>query len=123
METNKQKSKRLRKEFNTACRERDGNQCVFCVDTPLDDVRVIHRDSPAKPSTIAVHHITDRHEMPNGGYAEENGMCLCDAHHELAELFHVSNGEKWMEGMHPDDLYKLIGSSKEIALKACENLK
>jgi len=42
-------------------------------------------------------------------------------HHEAAEVFHVSKGEEWI--IHPDDLYKLIGSSKEKALKACENLK
>jgi len=72
---------------------------------------------------VAVHHIQDRHEMPNDGYAKENGICLCEEHHELAEVFHVSNGENWTEGMHPDDLYEKIGSSREIALKACEELK
>jgi|APSaa5957512622_1039677.scaffolds.fasta_scaffold07414_9 hypothetical protein len=131
METKKQKLKRLRKEFNHACRVRDGGQCVCCIDDPVVTTGTLPSgdklwSSASKrknvfQSEIAVHHITDRHEMPNDGYAEENGICVCEFHHEAAEVFHVSKGEEWI--IHPDDLYKLIGSSKEKALKACENLK
>jgi hypothetical protein len=40
-----------------------------------------------------------------------------------AELFHISGGELWEPGMHPDDLYQLIGSSKELAMQSSERLK
>lgn len=120
METNKQKMKRLRKEFNLACRERDGEQCVCCIDNPLNWDR---KKQIITPSEITVHHITDRHEMPNDGYAKENGICLCDAHHKLAEVFHTSKGKKCSNGMCPNNLYEKIGSSKKIAFKACEKLK
>jgi len=32
-------------------------------------------------------------------------------------LFHISGGKEWYEDMHPDDLYELIWSSKEQAIK------
>lgn len=41
----------------------------------------------------------------------------------LAEKFHISGDTEWEPGMHPDDLYKLIGSSYEMAVKASERLK
>lgn len=31
------------------------------------------------------------------------------------EQFHISGGAKWEEGLHPDDLYRMIGSSREQA--------
>jgi hypothetical protein len=47
-----------------------------------------------------------------------NGITLCDGeggHHMMAEQFHISGGETWVPGMHPDDLYARIGSSRERA--------
>ncbi len=64
------------------------------------------------------HHITDADLMPAGGYVVENGISLCPEDHIRAERFHSSGGTQWEPGMHPDDLYRLIGSSKEIALAA-----
>lgn len=69
--------------------------------------------------------------MPNGGYVKENGISLCknpihqdkQSCHLRAEKFHISGGKNWEPGLHPDDLYKLIGSSKELAIKASEQLK
>jgi hypothetical protein len=66
--------------------------------------------------------------MPNGGYVKENGITLCDDNdgyegcHMKAELFHISEGVEWTVGMHPDDLYRLIGSSKELAIRKSELL-
>lgn len=60
-----------------------------------------------------VHHIIDRSEMPNQGYVKENGITLCEPCHEKAELFH-SKGLV-VEGWTPTDLFKVIGSSKELA--------
>jgi len=58
--------------------------------------------------------------MPNGGYCKENGISLCDECHEYAELWHQT-GET-LEGFYPNDLYPLIGSSHEKAVKASERL-
>lgn len=61
--------------------------------------------------------------MPNGGYVRENGITLCQAeHHMMAEQFHISGGKNWHQGMHPDDLYRMIGSSYEEAVRASERL-
>jgi len=61
--------------------------------------------------------------MPNGGYVKENGITLCEIHHMLAEKFHISEGAEWEENMHPNDLYKLIDSSCELAYSNSERLK
>ena len=58
--------------------------------------------------------------MPNGGYVKENGISVCDDCHFNAEQFWIT-GEA-VEGFHPTDLYNLIGSSHEIAVKASERL-
>ena len=34
-----------------------------------------------------------------------------------AEKFHITGGEEWEKNLHPDDLYELIGSSKELAIE------
>lgn len=39
-----------------------------------------------------------------------------------AELYHQSEKTKWHLNMHPNDLFKLIGSSQELAIKASEKL-
>lgn len=98
------KKKEIRNNFRTKVFSRDKNKCVLC----------------QKPAVDA-HHITDRNEMPNGGYVLENGISLCESCHLLAEEYHISNGEKYT--YHPDDLYKLIGSSKQKAIKASESLR
>ncbi len=68
--------------------------------------------------TLNAHHITDRSKMPNGGYIKENGITVCeDGCHMKCEKFHISDGVEWEEGLHPDDLYKKIKSSKEESIK------
>lgn len=63
------------------------------------------------------HHITDRNEMPNGGYVKENGITLCkEKCHMKAEKFHMTGGKEWEDGFHPDDLYEKIDSSKGKAV-------
>ena len=62
--------------------------------------------------------------MPNGGYVKENGITLCkNVCHMRAEKFHMTNGIEWEADMHPDDLYKLIDSSKEDAIQISKRLK
>lgn len=66
---------------------------------------------------LDAHHITDRNELPNGGYVKENGITLCKKEcHMKAEKFHISGGKDFVIGFHPDDLYKKIDSSKGKAL-------
>lgn len=93
--------KLIRQRFRESVFERDGNKCVFCEKDAVD-----------------AHHITDRNKMPNGGYVKENGISLCHEHHRIAEKYHETGGKDWIEGFHPDDLYRKIGSSKEIALQS-----
>jgi hypothetical protein len=101
----KQDQKRWRKSFNEECLERDHHKCKFCERT--DD--------------LDVHHITDRHEIINGGYTKSNGITLCDEHHILCEEFH-STGSCLFK-YHPDQLYKMIGSSYQKAINDSLNLK
>lgn len=96
----------IRQDFRIAVFDRDGHQCVFC---------------EAK-GNLDAHHITDRSKMPNGGYVKENGITLCPEHHLKAEQYHMSDGKSWHEGLHPNDLYVMINSSYELAVKKSENL-
>jgi len=94
--------KQIRINFRTVVFERDHNKCVFCGKDAVD-----------------AHHITDRNDecFINGGYVLENGISLCEEHHLICERFHISEGEEWHYGYHPDDLYKRINSSKKLAIK------
>lgn len=95
--------KEVRKRFRTAVFERDGYKCKIC---GFDH-----------PDALDAHHITDRNEMPNGGYVSENGITLCTIScHQLAEEYHRT-GEP-VPGYSPKELYELIGSSKHKAVEA-----
>lgn len=69
---------------------------------------------------LDAHHITDRNEMPNGGYVPENGIALCGPCHEKAEQFHATGVA--LPGFAPEELYKVIGSSRDAAEKASRRL-
>ena len=92
--------KQIRIIFRKNVFERDNYKCVFCNKKAVD-----------------AHHITDRNEIPNGGYIIENGISVCDEHHIICEKYHITGGKEWHNGYHPDDLYKKINSSKELAIK------
>lgn len=101
----------VRKKFRNSVFKRDNFTCQVCktkrCDTDLD-----------------AHHITDRSEIENGGYVKENGITVCkDVCHMKCELYHISGGEDWNTGLHPDDLYRKIGSSKDLAIEKSLNLK
>lgn len=102
--------KRIRQEFRDAVFERDGNKCRVC-GWSIQTAEV----------QLDAHHITDRTLMPNGGYVVENGISLCPAHHEMAEAFHSTG--KPVPGFSPNNLYNLIGSSYDRAVRASEKLK
>ena len=100
--------KRIRKEFREAVFARDGWQCIMCglVACPAEAEEVLD-----------AHHITDRNEMPNGGYVPENGGSLC----KVEENCHLK-AEKREPGYEPETLYQRIGSSYEKAFEASERL-
>ena len=98
--------KMVRHLFKDAVFNRDKHKCVLCPYT----------------KDLDAHHITDRNEMPNGGYVVENGITLCPEHHIDAERFHVTGGQDWVEDMHPNDLYRKINSSKFKATEASRHI-
>jgi len=99
--TDKQKHKQWRQAFREGCLARDKNRCVVCGST----------------ESLDVHHIADRHQMPNGGYVLSNGITLCggdnpESCHMKAERYHASGYAEWFDGYLPFELYELIGSSQ-----------
>jgi hypothetical protein len=103
--------KEIRNRFRNEVFTRDQNTCKVCGKR--------HSDR----SDLDAHHITNRKEMPNGGYVKENGITVCkNVCHMQVERFHITGGEEWINGLHPDDLYNKIGSSYEIAYKESEKL-
>ncbi len=97
--------KKIRNLFRSAVFERDKYACRIC----------------KNPKSLDAHHITDRNQLPNGGYVKENGISLCPECHIKAEIYH-STGTA-LEGFSPKDLYKLIGSSYNEAYEASLKLK
>lgn len=109
------KKQKIRETFRNDVFKRDKYSCKVCDKKYTQDTAIQFLDA---------HHITDRNEMPNGGYVKENGISVCQEEcHRMVEAFHVSQGDWWEEGLHPDDLYKMIGSSKELAIEKSHNLK
>lgn len=102
--------KEVRNKFRSAVFKRDGCTCRVC--------------STKRPEEeLDAHHITDRSLMANGGYVASNGITVCkDECHMKVEKFHISGGMEWEDGLHPDDLYRKIGSSREQADKDSERL-
>lgn len=100
----------IRANFRRKVFNRDKYRCVTC-GVPETDVE-----------KLDAHHITDRNDMPNGGYVMENGISLCPPCHLKAEIYHQTNGWNWGRGFHPNTLYFLIGSSPQEAREASQVL-
>ena len=109
----KDQKKLVREAFRESVFARDKYQCQVCGKQWNDT------DTDPALAKINAHHITDRHEFPNGGYVRENGITVCDGDkkscHMKCEQFFISKGSTWVPGLHPDDLYVKIGSSLEQA--------
>jgi 5-methylcytosine-specific restriction endonuclease McrA len=103
--------KLIRKNFRDACYRRDKYKCVKCCFTSSPDKAEAELDA---------HHITDRREMPNGGYVKENGISLCTECHIKAEQYH-STGEA-VPGYSIEELYVVINSTLEKAIEASKKL-
>jgi len=100
--------KKIRENFRNEVFKRDGFKCRMC------------GNPKAK---LDAHHITNPKEIINGGYVKENGITLCDTDtgcHMKAEQFHLGNEVE--EGYTPEDLYKKINSSYELACLKSEQL-
>jgi hypothetical protein len=98
--------KEVRKRFRDAVFDRDGYQCQLCA---------------AKAVELDAHHITNRKQMPNGGYVKENGITVCLPCHERVEAaWHRYDAGELPEAalLHPTHLYELVGSSYAQAVKA-----
>lgn len=105
------KKKSIRKAFRDACFNRDKYACIMC-----------GKKSSAEKAEeeLDAHHVSDRRTVPHGGYVSENGISLCPSCHEKAEIFH-STGTSY-PGYSPEDLYKKINSSYELAVEASKKL-
>ena len=102
--------KDLRKIFRSEVFKRDKLTCKVC-GNKMDECN------------LDAHHITDRSEMPNGGYVKENGITVCkDICHFKVEKYHITDGKEWETGLHPNDLYKIIGSNYDEAFEKSLNL-
>jgi 5-methylcytosine-specific restriction endonuclease McrA len=104
--------KLIRQSFRDACYKRDNYKCVTCEFKSSKEMAEQELDA---------HHITDRTEMPNGGYVKENGISLCEKCHQKAEHYH-STGVA-LPGFSIEELYKKIGSSPEKARSSANKLK
>ena len=91
--------KSVRKKFRDLVFKRDKFTCQVCGEKKIES-----------------DHICDRSLMPYGGYVASNGITVCknDCHIKV-DLFHMSGGKEWAEGLHPKDLYIKIKSSFEKA--------
>lgn len=105
--------KSIREDFRNAVFKRDRYVCAMC------------GHKPESADRLDAHHITDRTQMPFGGYCAANGISLCTDRcvnsdcHRKAEHLHATGIE--FLGYTPDDLYAKIKSSYRIAY--AESLK
>jgi len=106
--------KQIRNNFRYAVFSRDKYRCVKCG----------FMSSPEKAKEeLDAHHIMDRSIMLEGGYVKENGITLCKKCHVFAEDWHNSGEKLFKKGYHPNDLYKAIGSSFELACQKSKELE
>ena len=100
----------VRDRFRKEVFERDNHKCKVC----------------GKSGNLDAHHITNRNEMPNGGYVKENGISLCEGegecHWKAEKVYFDNSSENDFPGFNSEDLYKLINSSYEIAIEKSEKL-
>ena len=115
--------KQVRSAFRSAVFRRDRYRCALC-GKPGKDRQGGDGHKPyhltladEKLVLLDAHHITDRNDMPNGGYVPENGVTLCeDDCHRRAEVYHLTGTPH--PGYSPAELYARIDSSYEGARRA-----
>lgn len=117
--------KSVRAQFRRDVFRRDAYRCKCCGKPGRDrqggdDHRAFCPGGSNDDNTLSAldaHHIVPRDQMPHGGYVKENGITVCDECHIKAEDWYADPKVEW-PGFHPDDLFKLIGSSIHDAWKA-----
>ena len=121
------RKKQIRAAFRLAVFARDRFQCVMCGIRGKDrqggyEHKKYHPDiSDEQLVLLDAHHITDRNELPNGGYVIDNGITLCDTKcHALAEIFHQTGTS--YPGYSPAELYMKIHSSFQRAYDSSSEL-
>lgn len=100
--------------FRSRVFDRDKCACAMCGYAPEDATQ------------LDAHHITDRHDMPFGGYVTVNGITLCTDRctkapwigvtldcHQKAETLHATG--QLVPGYTPTDLYARIKSNYKWA--------
>lgn len=103
--------KQIRKVFKEGVFKRDKFTCCVCGEKKEEE-------------ELDAHHITDRNEMPNGGYVLSNGITVCKGScHLMVERYHITKGEEHWGGLHPSDLYDLINSTREKAIEDSKKLE
>jgi len=71
-------------------------------------------------SDLDSHHIYPRTTFTHGGYIPQNGIALCSSCHVKAEEFYrIGKAEP---GFSPEELIKIIGSTKELAYSVDSDL-
>lgn len=76
-----------RQEFRKRSVNRDDGKCLI----PWCDNRVtVDPDGPGE-----VHHIIERELWDDGGYIEDNGACVCNDHHRMAEKNEIPPQAFW----------------------------
>jgi 5-methylcytosine-specific restriction endonuclease McrA len=112
--------RQIRLAFRTAVLNRDRYRCAICgapgKDRQGGDSHEAFHCARVDLADLDAHHVTDRNEMPHGGYVAENGISLCAACHLRAEVFHDTGTAH--PGFSPDELYAKIDSSLEKARHA-----
>ncbi len=92
--------------------ERDGWKCRVCGKPgKCRQTGEFSGDKTIERVNLDAHHIQER---TKDNYLPENGISVCEECHLKAEQWHISKGISWIEGFHPNDLYKLINSSWRI---------
>ena len=104
-----EKKKTIRARFRASVFDRDRYMCRMC------------GHKPESVEELDVHHIVDRALIIGGGYVPINGISLCPICHMRAEQYHKDS--RAFPGYAPEDLFREIGSSPEIALEASKRLK
>lgn len=112
------KKKLVREAFRKEVFKRDKHKCKIC-GVSEDEQKALG----VQNYKLDAHHITDRNEMPNGGYVKENGVTLCGMHHLAAEYSIKSGHSIIWKGVRAEDLYRLIGSSFELAFEKSKTLQ
>jgi predicted restriction endonuclease len=107
-----QEKKKIRENFRNSCFKRDKYRCVTCK---------FQSSKEKAEQELDAHHVYSRDLMVGGGYVASNGISLCQDCHIKAEEF-WSTGTA-AHGFSVEELYKLIGSSYELAVRASEKLK